>query len=100
MGGRSQNSCQRQRKPQESRKITMLSQDYRKLFTPTLSAERDLVIAPDYSAWSKAAREHVRESGLQASSDDHDSRDFYTKAMIALLEKRSKLQAAGAGTGV
>ena len=34
----------------------MLSQDYRMLFTPTLSADRDLVTAPDYAAWSNAAR--------------------------------------------
>src|SRR3546814_14849242 len=74
MGGQSQNSCQRQRKPQESRKITMLSQDYRMLFTPTLSADRDLVIAPDYAAWSKAAREHDRTSGLQAWRDADESR--------------------------
>ena len=39
------------------------------LFTPTLSADRDLVTAPDYIAWVKAAREHDRKSGMQAWRD-------------------------------
>src|SRR3546814_2111259 len=95
MGGQTQNRCQRQRKPQESRKITMPSQDYRMLFTPTLSADRDLVIAPDYAAWSKAAREHDRKSGLQAWRDADESRYFDHKAIRGRLAKLSKLSAAG-----
>src|SRR3546814_19154052 len=73
----------------------MLSQDYRMLFTPTLSADRDLVIAPDYAVWSKAAREHDRKSGLQAWRDADESKYFDYKAIRARLEKLRKLSAAG-----
>src|SRR3546814_15991171 len=73
----------------------MLSQDYRMLFTPTLSADRDLVIAPDYAAWAKAAREHDRKSGLQAWRDADESKYFDYKAIRARLEKLRKLSAAG-----
>src|SRR3546814_13645651 len=73
----------------------MLSQDYRMRFTPTLSADRDLVIAPDYAVWSKAAREHDRKSGLQAWRDAAESKYFDYKAIRARLEKLRKLSAAG-----
>ena len=65
------------------------------LFTPTLSADRDLVTAPDYSAWSKAAREHDRKSGLQAWRDADESRYFDYRSIRARLEKLRKLSAAG-----
>ena len=65
------------------------------LFTPTLSADRDLVIAPDYAAWSNAAREHDRKSGLQAWRDADESKHFDYKAIRARLEKLRKLSAAG-----
>src|SRR3546814_10360075 len=84
-------SCKKERNRQESEKITMLSQDYRMLFTPTLSADRDLVIAPDYAAWAKAAREHDRKSGLQAWRDADESKSFDYKAIRARLEKLRKL---------
>ncbi len=65
------------------------------LFTPTLSADRDLVTAPDYTAWSKAAHEHDRKSGLQAWRDADESKHFDYKAIRARLEKLRKLSAAG-----
>ena len=65
------------------------------LFTPTLSADRDLVTASDYTAWAKAAREHDKKSGMQAWRDADESRHFDHKAIRARLEKLRKLSAAG-----
>ena len=65
------------------------------LFTPTLSADRDLATAPDYAAWSKAAREHDKKSGLQAWRDADESEHFDHRAIRARLEKLRKLSAAG-----
>lgn len=65
------------------------------LFTPTLSADRDLVTAPDYAAWSKAAREHDRKSGIQAWRDADESKHFDYKAIRGRLEKLRALSAAG-----
>lgn len=65
------------------------------LFTPTLSADRDLVTAPDYAAWSKAAREHDRKSGMQAWRDADESKHFDYRAIRARLERLRKLSAAG-----
>ena len=65
------------------------------LFTPTLSADRDLVTAPDYLAWVKAAREHDKKSGLQTWRDADESKYFDYKAIRARLEKLRKLSAAG-----
>src|SRR5688500_5659760 len=72
-----------------------ISQDYRMLFTPTLSADRDLVTATDYAAWSKAAREHDKKSGLQAWRDADESKHFDYKAIRARLERLRSLSAAG-----
>ncbi|HKX89750.1 MAG TPA: patatin-like phospholipase family protein, partial [Sphingopyxis sp.] len=65
------------------------------LFTPTLSADRDLVTASDYAAWSKAAREHDRKSGMQAWRDADESKHFDYRAIRGRLEKLRKLSAAG-----
>ncbi|WP_411340830.1 DUF3336 domain-containing protein [Sphingopyxis sp. J-6] len=65
------------------------------LFTPTLSADRDLVTAPDYIAWAKAAREHDRKSGAQAWRDADESKHFDYRAIRGRLEKLRKLSAAG-----
>ena len=65
------------------------------LFTPTLSADRDLVTAPDYIAWAKAAREHDKKSGLQTWRDADESKHFDYKAIRARLERLRKLSAAG-----
>lgn len=64
-------------------------------FTPTLSADRDLVTAPDYIAWAKAAREHDRKSGLQAWREADESKHFDYKSIRARLEKLRGLSAAG-----
>ena len=65
------------------------------LFTPTLSADRDLVTAPDYAVWSNAAREHDRKSGLQAWRDADESEHFDYKAIRARLDRLRRLSAAG-----
>ncbi len=64
-------------------------------FTPTLSADRDLVTAPDYIAWAKAARDHDKKSGMQAWRDADESKHFDYTAIRARLERLRKLSAAG-----
>ena len=64
-------------------------------FTPTLSADRDLVTAPDYAAWSQAAQMHDKKSGLQAWRDSDESKHFDYKAIRARLDRLRKLSAAG-----
>lgn len=64
------------------------------IFAPTLSADADLVAAPDYAAWSKAARAHDAKSGMQAWRDGDESRHFDYKAIRARLEKLRTLSAA------
>lgn len=64
------------------------------IFAPTLSADAELARASDYAAWSKAAREHDRKSGLQAWRDADDSKYFDSNAIRARLEKLRKLSAA------
>ncbi len=65
------------------------------LFTPTLSADRDLVTAPDYLAWVKAARDHDKKSGLQTWRDADESKHFDYRAIRARLEKLRRLSTAG-----
>ncbi|WP_432769635.1 MAG: DUF3336 domain-containing protein [Sphingopyxis sp.] len=65
------------------------------LFTPTLSADRDLVTAPDYIAWAKAAQDHDRKSGMAAWRDADESRHFDHQAIRARLERLRGLSAAG-----
>ena len=65
------------------------------LFTPTLSADRDLVTATDYIAWVKAAREHDKKSSMQLWRDADESKHFDYKAIRARLERLRKLSAAG-----
>jgi TAG lipase/steryl ester hydrolase/phospholipase A2/LPA acyltransferase len=70
-------------------------QDDRMIFAPTLSADAELVRAPDYAGWSKAAQAHDAKSGMQAWRDADESRHFDHKAIRARLEKLRKLSAAG-----
>ena len=65
------------------------------LFTPTLSADRDLVTASDYIAWTKAAREHDKKSGMQVWRDADESKHFDYKAIRARLERLRSLSAVG-----
>lgn len=65
------------------------------IFTPTLSADRDLATAPDYAAWAKAAQAHDAKSGMQAWRDADESRHFDHRAIRARLDKLRKLSAAG-----
>ncbi len=65
------------------------------IFAPTLSADAELVRAPDYAGWSKAAQAHDAKSGMQAWRDADESRHFDHKAIRARLEKLRKLSAAG-----
>ncbi|MBL0915153.1 MAG: DUF3336 domain-containing protein, partial [Sphingopyxis sp.] len=65
------------------------------ILAPTLSADAELVRAPDYAGWSKAAQAHDAKSGMQAWRDADESRHFDHKAIRARLEKLRKLSAAG-----
>src|SRR5690606_34132257 len=89
-----ESSCQRQRKAQNSEKITLFEDD-RMIFSPTLSADAELANAPDYAAWSKAARAHDAKSGMQAWREADASEHFDFKAIRARLERLRALSAAG-----
>ncbi len=65
------------------------------IFAPTLSADAELANAPDYAAWSKAARTHDAKSGMQAWREADASEHFDYKAIRARLEKLRRLSAAG-----
>ncbi|MDZ3832276.1 MAG: DUF3336 domain-containing protein [Sphingopyxis sp.] len=65
------------------------------IFTPTLSADADLAAAPDYAAWSKAARAHDGKSGMQAWRDVDESKHFDYRAIRARLERLRGLSTAG-----
>ena len=65
------------------------------IFSPTLSADAELAKAPDYAAWSKAARAHDAKSGMQAWREADASEHFDYKAIRARLEKLRALSAAG-----
>ncbi len=65
------------------------------IFAPTLSADADLVAAPDYAAWSRAAQAHDKKSGMLAWRDADESRHFDYKAIRARLDRLRALSAAG-----
>ncbi|ALC13042.1 DUF3336 domain-containing protein [Sphingopyxis sp. 113P3] len=65
------------------------------IFSPTLSADAELANAPDYAAWSKAARAHDAKSGMQAWREADASEHFDFKAIRARLERLRALSAAG-----
>ncbi|MGB7409774.1 DUF3336 domain-containing protein [Sphingopyxis granuli] len=64
------------------------------LFTPTLSADRDLATAADYRQWSQAAQEHDRKSGALAWRNADESGNFDYRAIRARLERLQALSAA------
>lgn len=66
------------------------------LFTPTLSADRDLATAADYRQWSQAAQEHDRKSGALAWRNADESGNFDYRAIRARL----RLQALSAANDV
>lgn len=69
-------------------------------FTPTLSADRDLVTAPDYARWSKAAQDHDRKSGAQKWRESDESRHFDYRAIRQRLERLQSLAAKGDTKGL
>lgn len=65
------------------------------IFAPTLSADAELAKAADYAAWTRAAQDADRKSGMQAWRDADESKHFDYRAIRARLEKLRKLSAAG-----
>lgn len=65
------------------------------IFTPTLSADRDLTTAADYDGWAKAAQDHDRKSGAFAWRTADESKHFDYRAIRARLERLRTLSAAG-----
>lgn len=69
-------------------------------FTPTLSADNDLMTASDYVEWSKAAQAHDRKSGAQTWRESDESRHFDYRAIRQRLERLQALAAVNDTKGL
>ena len=65
------------------------------IFSSSLSTESELVAAPDYEAWSKAARALDKKSGMQAWRDADESQHFDYRAIRARLERLNAMADMG-----